>query len=344
LTRARDVANVLSTATSLATDTETAAAISSHNTAGNGHFARGTTANRPGSPAVGDLYFDTTLNGLVQYTEYEGWKLVGSVGSSTFTLDYLVIAGGGGGGGSSGDAVAGGGGAGAGGYRTSAGVSGGGSAAESTLTLNALTAYTVTVGSGGTAGTQGNVGGKGNNSVFATITSLGGGAGRDADDNNTTISNGGSGGGASGSAGGAAGTGTTGQGTNGGTKNDTNAGSYAGGGGGGSGGAASGRTRGVGTASSITGTSVTRAEGGYGQGTSNFISAGVSGAANTGNGGNGANNGSALGGAGGSGVVILRYPSTFTITVDAGLTQSTSTSGNNKITTITAGTGNVSFA
>lgn len=33
MTRARDVANVLSTATSLATDTETAAAISSHNSA-----------------------------------------------------------------------------------------------------------------------------------------------------------------------------------------------------------------------------------------------------------------------------------------------------------------------
>jgi len=33
MTRARDVANVLSTATALATDTETAAAISSHNSA-----------------------------------------------------------------------------------------------------------------------------------------------------------------------------------------------------------------------------------------------------------------------------------------------------------------------
>ena len=38
MTRARDVANVLSTATSLATDTETAAAISSHATEANGHL------------------------------------------------------------------------------------------------------------------------------------------------------------------------------------------------------------------------------------------------------------------------------------------------------------------
>jgi hypothetical protein len=42
-------------------------------------------------------------------------------------------------------------------------------------------------------------------------------------------------------------------------------------------------------------------------------------------------------------VVILRYPSDWTITVGAGLTGSTSTSGDNKITTITAGTGNVSW-
>jgi len=38
LTRARDVANVLSTATDLATDAETAAAISSHATTANGHI------------------------------------------------------------------------------------------------------------------------------------------------------------------------------------------------------------------------------------------------------------------------------------------------------------------
>jgi hypothetical protein len=42
--------------------------------------------------------------------------------------------------------------------------------------------------------------------------------------------------------------------------------------------------------------------------------------------------------------VIIEYPSVFTITIGAGLTGTTSTVGSNKVTTITAGTGNVSWA
>jgi hypothetical protein len=42
-------------------------------------------------------------------------------------------------------------------------------------------------------------------------------------------------------------------------------------------------------------------------------------------------------------VVILRYPSTFTITIGAGLTGSTVDLGAKKVTTFTAGTGNVSW-
>jgi hypothetical protein len=42
--------------------------------------------------------------------------------------------------------------------------------------------------------------------------------------------------------------------------------------------------------------------------------------------------------------VILKYPSSYTITVGGGLTSSTTTSGADKITTFTAGTGNVSWA
>jgi hypothetical protein len=42
--------------------------------------------------------------------------------------------------------------------------------------------------------------------------------------------------------------------------------------------------------------------------------------------------------------VILRYPSSWTITIGAGLTGTTSTVGANKVTNITAGTGNVSWA
>jgi hypothetical protein len=43
--------------------------------------------------------------------------------------------------------------------------------------------------------------------------------------------------------------------------------------------------------------------------------------------------------------VILKYPDNFTITIGAGLTGSTpAPSGGFKVTTITAGTGNVSWA
>jgi hypothetical protein len=40
----------------------------------------------------------------------------------------------------------------------------------------------------------------------------------------------------------------------------------------------------------------------------------------------------------------LRYPDSLTITIGAGLTGTTSTVGAEKVTTITAGTGNVSWA
>jgi hypothetical protein len=42
-------------------------------------------------------------------------------------------------------------------------------------------------------------------------------------------------------------------------------------------------------------------------------------------------------------VVIIRYPNTYTVTIGAGLTGSTATDGSDKVTTFTAGTGNISF-
>jgi hypothetical protein len=54
--------------------------------------------------------------------------------------------------------------------------------------------------------------------------------------------------------------------------------------------------------------------------------------------------GGTAGRGGGSGIVILRYPNTRTITIGAGLTGTTATDGSFKVTTLTAGTGNVSFA
>ena len=59
-------------------------------------------------------------------------------------------------------------------------------------------------------------------------------------------------------------------------------------------------------------------------------------------GGGGANNNAGAGGS--SGVVILRYPSSYTITVPGALTATTATVGTDKVTTFTAGTGTITFS
>lgn len=242
----------------------------------------------------------------------------------TYDVDFLVVAGGGGGG-------ANGGGAGAGGYRTSYGTSGGGGSAESVIPVAPGFSYTITVGAGGAQGIYGSqVATNGSNSVFSSVTSSGGGygGGSDRDPDPGSGGNGGSGGGASFST--AAGTGTANQGYAGGVGYGAGL-NYGMGGGGGAGavGAAgasgSGGNGGNGVASTITGSSVTRAGGGGGgiyysnpAGTGGSGgggaggaagSAGSAGTANTGGGGGGGgSNGSNLpnGGNGGSGVVILR--------------------------------------
>jgi hypothetical protein len=83
--------------------------------------------------------------------------------------------------------------------------------------------------------------------------------------------------------------------------------------------------------------------GGGGDGSETSSSGGEAGDINTGGGagGSGLND---TGGNGGSGVVILRYPSDYTISIGAGLTASTSTVGANKVTTFTAGTDTISFS
>ena len=75
MSKARDIANILSANTAIATDAELTSAVSAHATATNGHVGRGTTANRPISPTLGDLYFDTTLNALIAYRS-AGWEKV----------------------------------------------------------------------------------------------------------------------------------------------------------------------------------------------------------------------------------------------------------------------------
>jgi len=70
----------------------------------------------------------------------------------------------------------------------------------------------------------------------------------------------------------------------------------------------------------------------------------TSGTTNTGGGAGGGGGNNSQGGSGGSGIVILKYPDTFTISVGAGLTSSTSTSGGYSVTQFTAGTDDVSFS
>jgi hypothetical protein len=250
------------------------------------------------------------------------------VPSQNITCDYLVVAGGGAGAGNSG------GGGGAGGMRCTVTGTGGSGALESPLALSANASYAVTIGGGGGSNNANNLlrGFNGSDSIFATITALGGGGGGNRL-GGSPIGNGavgGSGGGAAvdGYTGGA---GTSGQGFGGGSApGSTNPG----GGGGGAaavgqdGGTANlnGGDGGAGRATVISGTSVTYAgggggayntagsgEGGIGGGGSNggaTNTAGNSGTVNTGGGG-GAGTGGAgtglMGGAGGSGIVIVRY-------------------------------------
>jgi hypothetical protein len=122
----------------------------------------------------GDLVYTIVVSGTT-YRVHE-FKTVGTTSLNVMSggnVDYLVVAGGGGGG-----AINAGGG-GAGGYRCSVTGenSGGGASAEAPLTLSAG-AYTVTVGAGGVGGLfSGSAAASGSNSVFATITTIGGGRG-----------------------------------------------------------------------------------------------------------------------------------------------------------------------
>ena len=265
----------------------------------------------------------TTSGGFRIHTFTSSSSFVVPTGTTLTNVEYLVIAGGGGGGNTIG------GGGGAGGYRCSVPgeSSGNNAAAESRLTLTANT-YTVTVGGGGpggpatgTSGTGHSNGTQGENSVFGSITSTGGGFGSKYDTGTAGGSGGSGGGGAEQNAGGA---GTAGQGTSGAAGD----GSILGGGGGGASASPSPtKNGGAGISSSITGSSVARAGGGGGgsrtgntPGTA--TAGGSNGAIGTGNvtasnaenfkGGGGGGGGwesgaGGAGGNGGSGTVIVRY-------------------------------------
>ncbi len=254
------------------------------------------------------------------------------------TVSYLVIAGGGAGGSRHG------GGGGAGGFREvkspttpyTASPLDGYPSAPNRVTITA-TAFPITVGGGGPAPGEAS----GSNSIFSTITSAGGGAGRQS----CAGLNGGSGAGGAGPSAGTAGSGNTPpvsppQGNPGGVGGPGPAGEYNGGGGGGAGqtGGAPGPTNagggGDGSSTSITGSSVQRAGGGGGgsfapQGNPRGNGAAgnggggrgasgqpavvaQSGTANTGGGGGGGGGNDSIpqpcaAGNGGSGIVVIRY-------------------------------------
>jgi len=266
-------------------------------------------------------------------------------------VQYLVVAGGGGGG------TARGGGGGAGGLLTAAGF-------EPTIGSG----YTVTVGGGGAGGSSA-VGSDGTSSVFGAFSASGGGGGGSF---SLAGRNGGSGGGGGGSnSSRVGGTGTTGQGNKGGDNNTSFA--FSAGGGGGAGAAAANVTvnqatdGGIGILSNITGTPTYYAGGGGGAGGdgstafagtgglggggngtdfSQSTGTGGHGTANTGGGGGGAaqpGGATVPGGNGGSGVVILRYPKRYEITVSPSLTYTTQDIGRIRIATFTAGTGFIAW-
>jgi len=316
-----------------------------------------------------------TISGLTQNTAYYiKLKAVNDMGDSVesaavtvttlnvVAVDYLVVAGGGGGG----QGFYGGGG-GAGGLRSTVTATGGGGVLETSLNASFNTNYAVAIGAGGAGSTSQSVlGSNGVASSFGTVSTVGGGGGHSRTSTTNGSTGGSSGGGSEPGVNGAIGAPTANQGFTGGG----GVGYYGCGGGGagavgvnGTSGAVGGNG-GAGVSTSITGSLVAYGggggggggnapqsvggSGGGGAGALNGGGNGAAGTANTGGGGGGGggsvNDANGNGKTGGSGVVILRYLSVYTITIGAGLTGSTSTVGSDKVTTITAGSGNVSWA
>ncbi len=222
------------------------------------------------------------------------------------SVEYLVVAGGGGGAPQAPDSCGGGGGA--GGFRAGS------------LSVSLGVPYTVTVGGGGGAF------GQGGDSVFSSITSAGGGYGANQNQGSTAGGSGGGGGlGGAGAAGNTPATSPS-QGNAGGNAQGWVSGGQNGAGAGGGAGSVGGYgtsgiggTGGDGASSSITGTATLYAGGGGGgsnngggpAGTGGGGKLGVPGTANTGGGGGGGSQGQGGVTSGGSGVVVVRYPNSF---------------------------------
>lgn len=318
-----------------------------------GSLPLGTTLNSSTGEISGDptdVAVQTTSNFTVAATDNAGnqtSRAFNIVVRPVLSVEFLAAGGGAGGAGD------GGGGGGAGGFLT----------LTTTVVLN--TTSNITIGAGGGNGSNGS-----NSSVFG-YTLLGGGTG-----GRPIGQSGGSGGGGnmfysySFCSGGPSTQNSTlgyGVGNRGGDGNTANTQSYGyGGGGGGANGVGTAATNGgagaggSAIASTISGSSVSYCGGGGGgglngggavgggggaaNGAGGLGAVGGSASANTGSGGGGGGGNSAAGGGGGSGIIILKYLNSYTGTFSVGLTVSTANTGGYKISTITGGTGTVSFS
>ena len=81
MSRIRDIASILTSASVLSTDVETSAAITAAINALPPGYGRGNTASRPASPTVGDIYVNTQT-GFVEIYESTGWSQVGGIAST----------------------------------------------------------------------------------------------------------------------------------------------------------------------------------------------------------------------------------------------------------------------
>jgi len=309
----------------------------------------GANAQISGGTATTGITFGTAPATVVTYYPPETTNLsavwgaptvASTVANSTpgYLSTYLIVAGGGGGGTNYG------------------GGGGGGGVLTGTISIVTGTTYSVTVGTGGAAGAAGA------NSVLATLTAVGGGYG------GASTSVGGAGGSGGGAGNGSVVTGGApvfGQGYAGGNSGVSGTITTGGGGGasatGGDGAALQSGAGGNGVSSSITGAAATYGGGGGGGGaSSNGVSGGAGGDANShggagaslngtagtaggdgfGYGGGGGAGASGVGGKGGNGVVILSVPTaSYAGNANVSGTYTYSTSGANTIIKWTAGSG-----
>jgi hypothetical protein len=271
----------------------------------------GTTVQRPASPANGYMRFNTTTGfGEIYNATSSQWLSFGT--APTLNVEYLLVGGGAGATGGTNGVNFGAGGA-------------GGVLRTATVSFSVNTLYTVTVGGGGTGVATGTPG-PGTTSTLGSFTATGGN--------------------------GAASNSTTG-GSNADYAGGSPSGSFGAGGGAGAGGAGvANNGGGPGAASSISGTLTYYGGGGGGRDGSGNGTGGSGGGANSATSAN-ANTGGGAGGTssggsftnGGSGIIIIKYLATYTATFSGGLTASTPGAVNGyKISTVTAGTGTVTFS